>query len=88
LSPVPRRNVFGHYGDKLGRKTVLVVTLLVMGVATFLIGLLPTYAAIGVAAPILLVVLRIVQGLGWAASPTARLDASWPKRRARWPSPC
>ena len=60
--------VFGHYGDKLGRKTVLVVTLLVMGIATFLIGLLPTYAAIGVAAPILLVALRIVQGLGLGGS--------------------
>jgi MFS family permease len=56
--------IFGHFGDKVGRKTVLVVTLLVMGIATFLIGLLPTYAAIGVAAPVLLVVLRFVQGLG------------------------
>jgi MFS family permease len=60
--------VFGHFGDKVGRKTVLVVTLLVMGIATFLIGLLPTYGAIGVAAPILLVVLRIVQGSASAAS--------------------
>jgi MFS family permease len=61
--------VFGHDGDKVGRKTLLVVTLLVMGVATFLIGLLPTYAAIGVAAPILLVVLRFVSGSGWATTP-------------------
>ena len=44
------------------------MTLLVMGIASFLIGLLPTYAAIGVAAPVLLVVLRFVQGWGWAAS--------------------
>src|SRR5215210_9116487 len=56
--------VFGHYGDKLGRKNVLVVTLLLMGIATFLVGVLPTYGTIGVAAPILLVVLRFVQGLG------------------------
>src|SRR6478752_873708 len=49
--------IFGHYGDKLGRKNVLVVTLLLMGLSTFLIGLLPTYAVIGVGAPILLVVL-------------------------------
>jgi MFS transporter, MHS family, shikimate and dehydroshikimate transport protein len=56
--------IFGHYGDKLGRKTILVLTLLIMGTATFLIGLLPTYDTIGVLAPILLVVLRICQGIG------------------------
>ena len=56
--------VFGHYGDKLGRKTMLVTTLVMMGVATFLIGCLPTYTAIGVAAPVLLVVLRFIQGFG------------------------
>ena len=84
--------VFGHYGDKLGRKTVLVVTLLVMGIATFLIGLLPTYAAIGVAAPILLVVLRIVQGLGlggeWGGAVLMSLEHGQPDRRgwnASWP---
>lgn len=54
--------VFGHFGDKLGRKNVLVITLVLMGVATTLIGLLPTYAQIGVAAPVLLVVLRGLQG--------------------------
>ncbi|SJM48871.1 MFS transporter [Gulosibacter sp. 10] len=54
--------VFGHYGDKLGRKGVLVTTMLLMGLATTLIGLLPTYAQIGAAAPILLVALRVVQG--------------------------
>jgi MFS family permease len=63
--------VFGHYGDKLGRKNVLVVTLLLMGISTFLIGVLPTHATIGVWAPILLVLLRFLQGLGlggeWAA---------------------
>ncbi len=56
--------IFGHYGDRVGRKTVLVITLLIMGVATFLIGLLPTYESIGVLAPVLLVTLRFVQGLG------------------------
>jgi MFS family permease len=56
--------VFGHFGDRLGRKQTLVASLLVMGVGTFLIAVLPNYAAIGVAAPILLVVLRFVQGLG------------------------
>jgi len=56
--------VFGHYGDKLGRKTMLVTTLVMMGVATFLIGCLPTYAAIGFASPVLLVVLRFIQGFG------------------------
>lgn len=56
--------VFGHYGDKIGRKSMLVTTLMLMGVATVLIGLLPTYEQIGVAAPILLVTLRFVQGFG------------------------
>jgi MFS family permease len=56
--------IAGHYGDRAGRRSVLVVTLLVMGLATCAIGLLPTCATIGVAAPILLVALRFVQGLG------------------------
>lgn len=55
--------VFGHLGDRIGRKKSLVVTLVMMGGATFLIGVLPTYAAIGIAAPLLLVLLRIIQGL-------------------------
>lgn len=54
--------VAGRFGDRLGRKRILVITLLMMGVATVLIGLLPTYAQIGVAAPVALILLRIVQG--------------------------
>jgi MFS family permease len=65
--------IFGHFGDKVGRKTMLVITLFLMGGATFLIGLLPTYKTIGVWAPILLVTLWIIQGIGlggeWAGPP-------------------
>jgi metabolite-proton symporter len=56
--------VFGHFGDRLGRKSMLVTTLMLMGIATVCIGLLPTYAQIGVAAPALLVALRFIQGFG------------------------
>jgi MFS transporter, MHS family, shikimate and dehydroshikimate transport protein len=56
--------IFGHFGDRIGRKSMLVLTLMIMGVATVLIGLLPTYAQIGVWAPILLLILRIAQGIG------------------------
>jgi MHS family shikimate/dehydroshikimate transporter-like MFS transporter len=56
--------VIGHYGDKIGRKSMLVLTLVIMGLATFLIGLLPTYAMLGPFAPVLLVLLRIAQGFG------------------------
>jgi len=56
--------IFGHFGDRIGRKSMLIYSLLIMGIATFLIGLLPTYQTIGVWAPILLVVLRCAQGIG------------------------
>ncbi len=57
----------GHFGDRVGRKTILIAALAIMGVATFLIGVLPTYATVGVLAPILLIVLRAVQGIGYGA---------------------
>ncbi|MET7331523.1 MFS transporter [Nonomuraea sp. NPDC005650] len=84
--------VFGHFGDRAGRKTVLVVTLLVMGVSTFLIGVLPGYASVGVLAPILLATLRFVQGLGlggeWGGAVIMSLEHGDGRRRgfnASWP---
>ncbi|HEX4814173.1 MAG TPA: MFS transporter [Nonomuraea sp.] len=84
--------VFGHFGDRTGRKTVLVVTLLVMGVSTFLIGVLPGYASAGVLAPILLAVLRFAQGLGlggeWGGAVIMSLEHGDGRRRgyhASWP---
>ena len=56
--------IFGHFGDRIGRKSMLIYSLLIMGVATFIIGLLPTYASIGILAPILLVTMRFAQGIG------------------------
>src|SRR6476469_3741153 len=55
--------VFGRLGDLVGRKYTFLITIVIMGVSTFLVGLLPTYAAIGVAAPVILVLLRLLQGL-------------------------
>src|SRR6201992_1055885 len=56
--------LFGHFGDRLGRKSMLVLTLFIMGLSPFCIGLLPTYGSIGIAAPTLLILLRIIQGIG------------------------
>lgn len=77
--------IFGHYGDRIGRKTMLVISLMMMGIATFLIGLLPTTSQIGIWAPILLVVLRLVQGLGvggeWGGAVLLAVEHSPPGRR-------
>lgn len=56
--------VFGHFGDRIGRRRMLLITVAIIGTCTFLIGLLPTFSSIGVAAPVLLIALRLVQGLG------------------------
>ncbi len=77
--------IFGHLGDRIGRKGTLVATLLLMGIGTFLIGCLPTYATIGVLAPVLLVLLRVAQGIGvggeWGGS--VLLAMEWGSRRRR-----
>jgi MHS family metabolite:H+ symporter-like MFS transporter len=56
--------IFGHFGDRIGRKSMLVMTLLIMGISTFLIGLIPTYEQIGIWAPLILLALRVMQGIG------------------------
>jgi len=56
--------IFGHFGDRIGRKTMLILTLIIMGISTFLIGCLPTYNSIGIWAPILLMTFRVFQGIG------------------------
>ncbi|WP_232668201.1 MFS transporter [Pseudonocardia sp. TRM90224] len=77
--------VLGHFGDRVGRKQMLVLSLSMMGVATFLMGLLPTYETIGVAAPILLVLLRLVQGFGvggeWGGAVLTAVEHASPARR-------
>ncbi|WP_028663236.1 MFS transporter [Saccharomonospora halophila] len=82
--------VFGHFGDKLGRKKLLVVSLLMMGGATFLMGLLPTYATIGVAAPLLLVLLRLIQGFAvggeWGGAVLIVSEHGDDRRRGFWAS--
>jgi MFS family permease len=78
--------IIGHFGDRIGRKALLVLTLLLTGCSTALIGVLPTYAAIGVAAPLLLVILRIVQGFGvggeWGGAVLIATEHATPGRRA------
>ncbi|MDQ0754305.1 MFS transporter [Arthrobacter sp. B3I4] len=84
--------IFGHYGDRIGRKTTLMATLFLMAFGTVLIGLLPTYESIGIAAPILLVTLRIIQGIGvggeWGGSVLLSMEWGHVERRglsASWP---
>ena len=84
--------IFGHYGDRLGRKVTLIATLLLMGIGSALVGVLPGTTTIGVAAPILLVVLRVVQGVavGGEWSGSVLLSMEWGKQQRRglmasWP---
>jgi metabolite-proton symporter len=78
--------LFGHFGDRIGRKTTLVAALLTMGLSTVAIGLLPTYASIGVAAPLLLALCRFGQGLGlggeWGGAVLLAIENAPPGRRA------
>ncbi|HYH32984.1 MAG TPA: MFS transporter [Pseudonocardia sp.] len=82
--------VIGHFGDRIGRKTMLVLTLMLTGVSTFAIGLLPTYAAIGVAAPLLLLLLRLAQGFGvggeWGGAVLVATEHATPRQRALYGS--
>ncbi len=82
--------VFGHFGDKVGRKKMLVVALFVMGIATVGIGLLPTYATIGVAAPILLLACRLLQGFAvggeWGGAVLMAAEHGDPQHRGFWAS--
>src|SRR5256885_10487051 len=84
--------IFGHFGDRRGRKAMLVTTLMLMGISTFLIGLLPGYATLGYTAPVLLTLLRIAQGLGvggeWGGSVLMSMEWGSHRRRgimASWP---
>src|SRR5687767_8916520 len=84
--------VIGHFGDKVGRKSMLVLTLMIMGIATFLIGLLPTYEQIGPWAAVLLVLLRVAQGFGvggeWGGAVLMAVEHAPPGRRGyygSWP---
>ncbi len=78
--------IFGHFGDRVGRKTTLVAALLTMGVSTVTIGILPTYASIGIAAPLLLALCRFGQGLGlggeWGGAVLLAIENAPPGKRA------
>ena len=82
--------VFGHFGDRIGRKRLLMLSLILMGVATVLIGLLPTYGAIGAWAPIGLIVLRLVQGFAvggeWGGAVLMAAEHGDSARRGFWAS--
>ncbi|CAN5162250.1 MFS transporter [soil metagenome] len=82
--------VFGHFGDRIGRKRLLMISLILMGVATVLIGLLPTYAQIGIWAPLGLILLRLVQGFAvggeWGGAVLMAAEHGDAKRRGFWAS--
>ncbi|MBV9065238.1 MAG: MHS family MFS transporter [Methylobacteriaceae bacterium] len=82
--------IFGHFGDRLGRKSMLVLTLMIMGIATFLIGLVPTYAQIGLWAPVLLLLLRVLQGIGlggeWGGAVLMTFEYASPEKRGLYAS--
>ncbi|GAA1355805.1 MFS transporter [Arthrobacter koreensis] len=82
--------IFGRLGDRIGRKKVLVATLMIIGVATVLIGILPGYATIGIAAPLILVLLRFAQGVGvggeWGGAVLLSSEYGDPKKRGFWAS--
>jgi MHS family shikimate/dehydroshikimate transporter-like MFS transporter len=82
--------VFGHFGDRVGRKSMLVLTLMIMGVATFLIGLVPTYNQIGTWAPITLLLLRVLQGIGlggeWGGAVLMTYEYARPEERGFYAS--
>jgi MFS transporter, MHS family, shikimate and dehydroshikimate transport protein len=82
--------LFGHFGDRIGRKPLLVLTLMIMGLATFLIGLLPTYEQVGIWAPILLLALRLIQGIAlggeWGGAVLMSYEYAAPDQRAFYAS--
>lgn len=81
---------FGHMGDRLGRKVTLILTMLIIGIGTFLIGLMPTYASIGVWSPIGLIILRLAQGFGlggeYGGAALLTIEHAEPERRGFWGS--
>src|SRR5262245_31883570 len=82
--------LFGHFGDRIGRKPLLVLTLMIMGTATCLIGLLPTYDTIGIWAPILVLALRLIQGIAlggeWGGAVLMSYEFAKPEERAYYAS--
>ncbi|MDA3642731.1 MHS family MFS transporter [Saccharopolyspora indica] len=80
--------LFGHFGDRLGRKSALVTSMLLMGVASVLIGVLPTYGTLGLTAPLLLVLLRVVQGIAvggeYGGAALMVIEHADPRRRGAW----
>jgi metabolite-proton symporter len=82
--------IFGHFGDRIGRKSMLILTLVIMGVTTFAIGLIPTYASIGVWAPLLLLACRVLQGIGlggeWGGAVLMTFEYAEPGKRGLFAS--